>query len=166
MNKILGYCRVSTKKQLDNYSLEQQEKEILSKYDNAEIFKEQFTGAKMQRAVLNNVIEQLNNGDMLVVTKLDRLARNTIEGVQIIQGLFAKDVSIHVLNIELLEDTTMGKFFLTTLLAVAEMERSMIIERTQAGKEIAKQKAGYKEGRPLKYTTTQLNNALSMLTIN
>ena len=80
MSKILGYCRVSTKKQLDNYSLEQQEKEILSKYDNAEIFKEQFTGAKMQRAVLNNVIEQLNNGDMLVVTKLDRLARNTIEG--------------------------------------------------------------------------------------
>lgn len=103
---------------------------------------------------------------MLVVTKLDRLARNTVEGIQIIEELFNRNISVHVLNIGLLENTTMGKFFLTTLLAVAEMERNMIIERTQAGKELAKQKKGYKEGRPLKYTKDQLNNALSMLSIN
>ena len=60
----------------------------------------------------------------------------------------------------------MGQFFITTLLAVAEMERNMIIERTQNGKAIARQKEGFKEGRPKKYTKQQLNNALSMLTIN
>lgn len=166
MNKILGYCRISSKSQLDNHSLEQQEQEILNKYNNTKIFKEQSTGAKMHRTILDNVIEQLDEGDMLVVTKLDRLARNTVEGIQIIEDLFKKNVSIHVLNVGLLENTTMGKFFLTTLLAVAEMERNMIIERTRAGKDIAKQKVGYKEGRPLKYSTAQLDNALSMLSVN
>lgn len=166
MTKIIGYCRVSSKSQLENNSLEQQQGEILAKYSNAKIFKEQSTGAKMQRVIFNEVISNLNAGDMLVVTKLDRLARNTVEGIQIIEELFNKNISIHVLNIGLLENTTMGKFFLTTLLAVAEMERNMIIERTQAGKEIAKQKEGFREGRPLKYTKAQLDNALSMLTIN
>lgn len=55
---------------------------------------------------------------------------------------------MHVLNVGLLEDTPMGQFFLTTLLAVAQLERSQIVERTQTGKEIAKKREGYKEGRP------------------
>ncbi|WP_142712440.1 recombinase family protein, partial [Clostridium perfringens] len=75
-------------------------------------------------------------------------------------------VAVHVLNVGLLENTTMGKFFLTTMLAVAEMERNTIIERTQAGKEIAKSKEGFKEGRPKAYSKDQLDNALSMLSIN
>lgn len=166
MNKIIGYCRVSSKGQLENNSLEQQEQEILSKYDNAEMFKEQYTGTKKDRPILNKILNQLDNGDMLVVSKLDRLARNTVEGITIIEDLFSKNVSVHVLNIGLLENTTMGKFFLTTLLAIAEMERNLIIERTQAGKEVAKQKKGYKEGRPKKFTKEQLDNALSMLIVN
>ncbi|HCW53079.1 MAG TPA: resolvase [Clostridium sp.] len=60
----------------------------------------------------------------------------------------------------------MGQFFITTLLAVAEMERNMIVERTQAGKAIARQKEGFKEGRPQKYTNKQLDNAISMLSVN
>ena len=103
---------------------------------------------------------------MLVVTKLDRLARNTEEGIHLIKELFKKGVSVHVLNVGLLENTTMGQFFITTLLAVAEMERNMIVERTQNGKAIAKTKEGFKEGRPKKYTKQQLNNALSMLVVN
>ena len=66
----------------------------------------------------------------------------------------------------LIEDTPMGRLIVTNLLAFAEFERAMIIERTQSGKAIAKTKAGFKEGRPKKYTVKQLNNALSMLTIN
>ena len=62
--------------------------------------------------------------------------------------LFARDIKVHVLNIGLLENTSMGNFFITTLLAVAELERSMIIERTQAGKEVARTKAGFREGGP------------------
>lgn len=60
----------------------------------------------------------------------------------------------------------MSKFFLTTLLAVAEIERSMIIERTKAGKEITKTKEGYSEGSPKAYTQEQIDQALSLLSVN
>lgn len=164
--KVYGYARVSTKGQLEGNGLESQKLEILNKYSNAEIFTENFTGTKTDRPVFNEVIELLREGDTLVVTKLDRLARNTVEGIQVIERLFNKGVAVHVLNVGLLENTSMGKFFLTTLLAVAEMERNMIIERTQAGKEVAKTKPGYSEGRPKTYTKEQLDHALSLLTVN
>ncbi|KQC91064.1 recombinase family protein (plasmid) [Clostridium perfringens] len=163
---IIGYCRVSSKGQIDNNSLEQQEREIIEKYNNVEIYKEQYTGTTMDRPVLNEVLDKLNKGDTLVVSKLDRLARTTKEGITIIEMLFNKGVAVHVLNVGLLENTIMGRFFLTTLLAVAEMERNMIIERTRSGKEIARTKEGYKEGRPKKYSKRQIDNALSMLTVN
>ncbi|EPB8149640.1 recombinase family protein [Clostridium perfringens] len=166
MSKIIGYCRVSTKMQVNGNGLASQRIAILNRYDNAEIFEESYTGTKTDRPILNKVLEQLQEGDILVVAKLDRLARNTVEGIQIVEDLFKKGVAVHVLNIGLLENTTMGKFFLTTMLAVAEMERNTIIERTQAGKEIAKTKEGFKEGRPKAYTKEQLDHALSMLTIN
>lgn len=167
MGKIIGYARVSTKSQAkEGNSLEQQKEEILNKYNTAEVFSESYTGTKTDRPIFNKIINELQEGDTLVVTKLDRLARNTVEGIQVIENLFNKSVSVHVLNVGLLENTTMGKFFLTTLLAVAEMERNTIIERTQAGKEIAKTKEGFKEGRPKKFTSKQLDHALSMLSIN
>lgn len=163
---IYGYCRVSSKGQLDNNSLEQQEGVILEKYTNAIITKEQFTGTTTDRPMLNQLIKDLKNNDMLVVSKLDRLARNTEEGIHLVKELFNKGVSVHVLNVGLLENTSMGKFFLTTLLAVAEMERNTIIERTQLGKAIAKTKEGFTEGRPKEYTVKQLDHALSLLSIN
>ena len=164
MSKIYGYIRVSTKGQLENNSLEQQKQEILNKYSNAEIIKEGYTGTTTNRPELNDLLGNLQKGDILVVTKLDRLARNTIEGIEIVKSLFNKGISIHVLNLGLLENTNMGRFFITTLLAVAEMERNTIIERTQAGKAIAKQKPGFKEGRPKKYSKNKIQNALEMLT--
>lgn len=163
---IYGYCRVSSKGQLDNNSLEQQEEEILNKYDNAIIVKEQYTGTTTDRPKFKELINELNKNDILVVTKLDRFARNTEEGIHLIKELFAKGVSVHVLNVGLLEDTTMGKFFLTTLLAVAEMERNMIIERTQNGKAIARQKEGFTEGRPKKKNKKQIQQILQLLTVN
>lgn len=168
---IYGYCRVSTKGQTDNNSLEQQEGIILEKYEGAKIIKESYTGTTTDRPKFNKLIEDLKKNDILVVSKLDRLARNTVEGIQLVQMLFDKGVSVHVLNVGLLENTSMGKFFLTTLLAVAEMERNTIVERTQQGKAIAKIKAEergekFKEGRPKKHTQKQLDHALSMLSIN
>ena len=166
MGKIYGYARVSTKGQLENNSLQQQKEEIKSRYEKCIIFKEAYTGTKTDRPIFNEMVSKLEKGDTLVVTKLDRLARNTVEGIEIIQELFQKGIAVHVLNVGLLENTTMGKFFITTLLAVAEMERNTIIERTQAGKAIAKTKPGFKEGRPKKYTKEQIDHALSLLENN
>lgn len=165
-NKIVGYCRVSTKGQLEGNSIEEQSKSILERYPYAEIIEESYSAAK-DRDVFNRIIESLNNGDTLVVTKLDRFCRTTKEGLQYIDLLMDKGVKIHILNMGLIEDTPMGRLIVTNLLAFAEFERAMIIERTQGGKAIAKtKKDGYKEGRPKAYTPEQLDNALSMLTIN
>ncbi len=166
MGKIIGYARVSSKGQLDNNSMEQQKCEILKRYSNAIIYSEQYTGTTTDRPIFNTIVNDLNSGDTLVVCKLDRLARNTVEGIEIVQSLFDKGVAVHVINVGLLENTSMGKFFLTTLLAVAEMERNTIIERTQNGKAIAKTKEGFKEGRPKSYTPKQINNAIDMLKNN
>lgn len=160
--KIYGYCRVSTKTQLSNNSLEQQEQEILSKYSEAVIYPEQHTAKTVHRPVFERVINELSEGDMLVVTKLDRLARNVKEGIEIIEELFDKGVAVHVLNVGLLENSTMGRFFIQTMLAVAEMERSLILERMNAGKEVAKQDPDYREGRPRKFTKAQLSHAYEL----
>ena len=155
---IYGYARVSTVSQELEVQLQALESEGATV-----IYKEKFTGTKTDRPQLNELLSKINEGDKLVVTKLDRLARNTKEGIEIIERLFEKGVKVHVLNVGLLENTTMGRFFLQTLLAVAEMERNLIIERTQEGKAIAKQQSGFREGRPNKYTKKQLDHAMQML---
>ena len=160
---IIGYTRVSTKGQIDGNSFEQQENEILERYPTARIFKEQFTGTTAKRPVFEEVISELNNGDTLVVTKLDRFCRSTKEGLEVIEKLQNKGVRMHILNMGLIEDTSMGRLIVTNLLAFAEFERNMIVERTQSGKAIARTKAGFKEGRPKKYTATQINMALDLL---
>lgn len=165
MNKIIGYCRVSTKIQIEGNSLKQQRTEILDRYDNAMIYEEQFSGAK-ERPIFNEIIESLENGDTLVVTKLDRFCRTTKEGLNYIDVLLSRGVRIHILNMGLIENTPMGRLIVTNLLAFAEFERAMIIERTQSGKAIAKTKEGFTEGRPKAYTRKQLDNALSMLNVN
>lgn len=144
---IYGYARVSSKMQLHGNSLAEQTA-TLTANGATRIITEQYTGKTTIRPKLQNLIDLLQPGDTLMVTKLDRLARNVTEGIDLIKALFKKNIKVHVLNIGLLENTSMGNFFITTLLAVAELERSMIIERTQASKEIARTKSGFREGRP------------------
>ncbi|MFT9817790.1 recombinase family protein [Lysinibacillus sp. NPDC056185] len=156
-----GYARVSTVAQ----DLESQIQSLESE-GCTQIYKEKFTGTKTDRPIFNEVMESLTEGDTLVVTKLDRLARNTKEGIEVIEALFERGVRVHVLNVGLLENTTMGRFFLTTLLAVAEMERNLIIERTQEGKAIAKQRDDFREGRPKKFDKKRLDTAMQLLESN
>ena len=163
---IYAYCRVSSKVQMEGNGLEAQEKEILSRYSNAIVYKEQHTGKTVNRPIFEKVLSKLKTGDTLVVAKLDRLARNTTEGITIIQDLFKRGVAVHVLNVGLLEDTATGHFFITTLLAVAELERQMILERTAAGREIARKREGYKEGRPKKYNHDRIISALKLTNVH
>lgn len=165
MTKIIGYCRVSTRGQLEGNSIEEQSEKILSKYPNAIIYSEAYSGAK-ERQIFNKVMSELNSGDTLVVTKLDRFCRTTKEGLEYVDKLMEEKVSIHILNMGLIEDTPMGRMIVTNLLAFSEFERAQIIERTQCGKSIAKQKPDFTEGRPKKFTIKQLSNALEMLSVN
>ena len=82
MSKIIGSCRVSTKGQLDGYSINQQIGEILSIYNEVTTYEECFSWAK-ERPIFNEVLNVLEKGDILVVTKLDRFWRTTKEGLQI-----------------------------------------------------------------------------------
>nr|WP_297940060.1 recombinase family protein [uncultured Lachnoclostridium sp.] len=159
---IYGYCRVSTKGQLEGNSIEDQTNAIKEKYENAQIIIENYSAAK-ERPIFTELLEKLVPGDLLVVTKLDRFCRTTKEGLSYIDMLMNKGVHIHILNMGLIEDTPMGRLIVTNLLAFAEFERAMIIERTQSGKAIAKQKEDFREGRPKKYGRAQIEHALELL---
>lgn len=157
-----GYARVSTKGQLDGNSIGEQTNAILSLYADAEIIVESYSGAK-ERPLFNRMLEQAQENDYVIVTKLDRFCRSTKEGLGYIDLLMNKGVKIHILNMGLIENTPMGRLIVTNLLAFAEFERAMIIERTQGGRAVARQNPDYKEGRPPKYGRKKISHALELL---
>lgn len=122
---IYGYARVSTAAQCrDGNSLEDQVA-ALEKYGCQEIVKEAFTGKTMERPKFLRLLEVLQEGDTLVVCKLDRFARTAIEGVQVVRELFERGIRVHILNMGLVENTLTGNLILTVMLAFAEYERGM-----------------------------------------
>lgn len=143
-----GYGRVSSKGQESKgNSLEDQENK-LREAGCTVIVKEAYTGTKMDRPKFNELLEKLESGDTLVVTKLDRFARSAGEGSKLVKELIAKGVNVHILNMGLIEDTPTGRLIMNVLLSFAEFERDMIVERTSAGKAVARENnPDYKEGR-------------------
>ena len=143
-----AYARVSTRKQVrDGNGLKEQiEKLNAEGYD--ELVIEEFSGSTTNRPRFDALIQRLNSGDSLIVTKLDRIARSTAQGSALINDLLNKGVVVHILNMGRIDNTPTGKLITNILLAFAEYERDMIIERTQAGKEIARTKNGFRDGRP------------------
>ena len=94
---VYGYARVSSKSQLDGNGLEAQLNELTEEYTDIQIYEEQYTGTKVfERPVLKELLSKLEAGDKLVATKLDRIARNTVEGIKIIEQLFEKGVAVHI----------------------------------------------------------------------
>lgn len=147
---IYGYARVSTKGQAkDGNSLESQSI-LLKEAGVNKIFYDSFTGRKMERPEFNKLLSILHEGDKLIVTKLDRFARSAVQGSQMIEELISKGVTVHVLNIGLMDNTPTGKLIRNIMLSFAEFERDMIVERTQEGKAIAREKGIRVDGRPKK----------------
>lgn len=160
---IYGYARVSTVSQgRDGNSLEDQVAALRS-YGCQEIIEEAFSGKTMDRPQFRKLMEELKEGDTLVVCKLDRFARTAIEGVQTVRSLFERGVRVHILNMGLIENTLTGNLILTVMLAFAEYERGMIVERTQTGKEAARLDPNFRDGRPKKFTPEQLALGLALL---
>lgn len=163
---IYGYARVSTKGQAkDGNSLESQI-ELLKDNGAEEIYSDSFTGTKTDRPQFNELLDKLQKGDTLIVTKLDRFARSMTQGSELVNSLIERGIKVNILNIGVMDNTPASKLIRNIFFSFAEFERDMIVERTQEGKAIAKTKEGFKEGRPKKYTVKQLDNALSMLTVN
>lgn len=156
--KKYGYARVSALHQDLTSQIQTLENEGCQ-----EIFSEKFTGTKMDRPELQKLLNILKTGDTLVITKLDRIARTSREGTELIENLSKQGIKVHVLNMGVVDNTPTGKLILTIMLAFAEFERDMIVERTQEGRAIARQKPDYREGRPKKYTKIQLNHAMQLL---
>ncbi len=159
---VYGYARVSTLLQSKGNGLEDQEIQLINA-GCEKIIKEVRSGTKKDRPEFAKLLQELKPEDTLVVTKLDRFARTTIEGVQLVESLLKNNIKVRILNIGFIEDTPMGRLILTIMLAFAEFEKDLIFERTMSGRELARRNPDYRDGRPKKYNRKQINHALELL---
>lgn len=127
------------------------------------IYFEKITGTKSNRPEFQKLLQEIQTGDTLVITKMDRFVRSTQDALNTIKFLFEKGVKINILNLGIIENTSTGRLIFTIFSAFADFERDLIVERTQAGKEIAKQRPGFREGRPKKFSQQQINLAMQLL---
>ena len=145
---LYGYARVSTRgQQREGNGLEAQREQLEAAGCDV-VVEEAFTGTVTDRPMLNALLDTLSEGDTLVVCKLDRIARSTIGGCTLVRSLIDRGVSVRVLNMGTLDATPVGKMMVSVMFAMAEFERDMIVQRTQEGKAVARQRPGYREGRP------------------
>ena len=159
-----GYIRVSTRKQArDGNSLEAQ-REALTAAGAEKIYTDTFTGTRMERPEWDKLRAQLRRGDVLIVTKLDRLARSVSQASGLITDMIDEGVTIHVLNLGILSNDSVNTLLRNVLLSFAQFERDMIVQRTQEGKAVARATdPDFREGRPPKFDAEQLDHAMELL---
>lgn len=148
-----GYGRVSSKGQkLYGMSLEDQLEKLMEQgIDREHILLDVYTGTKMDRPMFNKIISLLKPGDELVVCKLDRFARTAPEGAILVRDLVERGVKVNILNMGVADNTPIGKVMVTVMLAFAEYERDMIMERTSIGKAYKRDNdPNWREGRKRK----------------
>lgn len=146
---IYGYARVSTLGQKnDGNSLEDQEQK-LKEHGAVKVYVDAFTGTKVERPEFQKLLKEVKAGDTIVATKLDRVSRSASQGIALVDELLARDVSINILNMGVMDNTPTGKLIRNIMFSFAEFERDMIVQRTSEGKEVAKARKGadYREGR-------------------
>ena len=155
---MFGYARVSTRDQDFNAQVAE-----LMAAGCAKVYREKASGAKTDRAELAKVISKLEPGDVLVVCRLDRLARSTRDLLNIIEALTQRGAGFKSLK-DTWADTTSphGRLMLTVLGGLAEFERELIRARTGDGRKRAKER-GVRFGRPRKLTSHQRQEALARL---
>ena len=158
-----GYIRVSTRGQAaDGNSLEAQ-REALEAAGAEKIFEDVMTGRVVDRPAFDEMLDTVQCGDEIIVTKLDRFARSVGQASELITKLIDDGVSVNVLNVGKLDNSSTGTLMRNMLLSFAQFERDLIIERTQEGKAIARQKSGYHEGRPQKFSRQQIDHTMDLL---
>ena len=149
MSRIFAYCRVSTLEQ----TTENQRREIESAGFNVRpqrIIEEQISGsvAASERPGFNRLLDRLESGDVLIVTKLDRLGRNAMDIRKTVEQLTESGIRVHCLALGGVDLTSSaGKMTMQVISAVAEFERDLLLERTYSGIARARD-AGKRFGRP------------------
>ena len=160
---VYGYARVSTTGQArEGNSLEAQES-ALRQAGAERIYRDVFSGKTERRPQLDRLLKVIDNGDTLIITRLDRIARSLIKGVHLLETLSDRGITIEVLNMGVIDNTPTGKLIRNIMLSFSEFEHDLIVQRTQEGKAIARQNADFRDGRPKKFTRVQLNHALELL---
>jgi len=164
MSRVFAYCRVSTTDQ----TTENQMREIAAagfKVDSRRTVTETISGsvAASTRPAFKRLLGRLESGDVLVVTKLDRLGRNAMDVRQTVDALAAGGVKVHCLALGGVDLTSAaGRMTMGVIAAVAEFERDLLIERTQQGLERAKA-SGRRVGRPKALADADRSAALEKL---
>jgi DNA invertase Pin-like site-specific DNA recombinase len=155
---IYGYARVST----DGQNLASQDAQ-LHEAGCAKVYSEKVSGAKTDRAELGKLLKRLEPGDVLMVTRLDRLARSTRDLLNILDTIAKAGAGFKSLADTWADTTTAhGRLMLTILGGLAEFERALILARTGEGRKRA-QARGVRFGRPRKLTAHQRQEALRRL---
>jgi DNA invertase Pin-like site-specific DNA recombinase len=154
---LIGYARVSTVDQ--NLALQ---RDALTEAGCAKIFTEQMSGAVTDRPALHDALEFARSGDTLIVWKLDRLARSMKQLIETVETLRMRCIGFRSLTEALDTTTAQGRLVFHMFGALAEFERSLIRERTQAGLAAAR-RAGRTGGRPPKLTEDDLEAARALL---
>ncbi len=138
----IGYARVSTKDQSLDLQID-----ALKKAGCEQIFHEVVSGAKTERIKLNRLLSQLRKGDILVIWKLDRLGRSLKHLVELVHELNEKGIGLQSINDPIDTTTSQGRLIFNIFACLAEFERDVIRERTQAGLKAARAR-GRIGGRP------------------
>jgi DNA invertase Pin-like site-specific DNA recombinase len=154
---LIGYARVSTVDQ--NLALK---RDALTEAGCQKIFTEQMSGAVTDRPALHDALEFARSGDTLIVWKLDRLARSMKQLIETVDNLRVRSIGFRSLTEALDPTTEQGRLVFHMFGALAEFERSLIRERTQAGLAAAR-RLGRTGGRPLKLTEDDLDVARALL---
>jgi DNA invertase Pin-like site-specific DNA recombinase len=154
----IGYARVSTLDQKLDLQME-----ALKKAGCTKIFREKVSGTSRDRPELKRMLDQIREGDVVVVWKLDRLARSTRDLLETMESIRESGGQFQSISEPWADSTShAGKMIMTVFAGIAEFERDLIRERTGAGREAAKQR-GVRFGRPRKLNPDQVRVASQLL---
>jgi len=153
----IGYARVSTVDQNAN-----SQRDALKAAGCEKIVTDQVSGAAAKRPKLDKLLSGLQAGDVLTVWQLDRLGRSLPHLIEVVRDLEAKGAHFQSLSEGIDTTTAQGRLTFHLMGALAEFERSLIVERTQAGLRAAK-KRGARLGRPPALTAAQVNHARKLI---
>ena len=151
---LIGYARVSTQDQ--KYSLEDQVAEL--KAAGCErVYQEEVSSVDSQRLELENALDYIREGDILVVKKLDRLARSVADTVDIQKRFEAKNAVLSILDMKVDTSTPSGRLQFNLFASIAQFEREVMLERQKVGIAKAKADGKYKGRKP---TATEVKNKI------